>query len=78
MSAEPGFKPRAAGWEARMLPLCYAARLHHHEYRNVHTDGVGVAFVDVIVVVIHDDKDSSTINFNFDEPKKEKNNLCVC
>ena len=22
--AEPGFKPGAAGWEARMLPLCYA------------------------------------------------------
>ena len=24
ISAEPGFKPRAAWWEARMLPLCYA------------------------------------------------------
>ena len=23
--AEPGFEPEAAGWEARMLPLCYAA-----------------------------------------------------
>ena len=23
--AEPGIKPRAAGWEAIMLPLCYAA-----------------------------------------------------
>ena len=22
---EPGFEPRAAGWEARMLPLCYSA-----------------------------------------------------
>ena len=23
--AEPGFKPWAAGWAARILPLCYAA-----------------------------------------------------
>ena len=23
--AEPGFKPMASGWEARLLPLCYAA-----------------------------------------------------
>ena len=22
---EPGFKPRAGGWKAKMLPLCYAA-----------------------------------------------------
>ena len=27
MSAWPGFKPGAAGWEARMLPLCDAAPL---------------------------------------------------
>ena len=25
ISAEPGFELGAAGWEARMLPLCYAA-----------------------------------------------------
>ena len=24
-SLEPGFKPRAAGWEARLLPLCYSS-----------------------------------------------------
>ena len=24
ISAEPGFEPEAAGWEERMLPLCYA------------------------------------------------------
>ena len=24
ISAELGFKPGAVGWEARMLPLCYA------------------------------------------------------
>ena len=24
---EPEFKPGAAGWEARMIPLCYAAPL---------------------------------------------------
>ena len=23
--AEPGFEPRVAGWELRLLPLCYAA-----------------------------------------------------
>ena len=28
--AEPGFDPRAAGWEARLLPLCYAAPLVQH------------------------------------------------
>ena len=27
ISAEPGFEPGAAGWEAWMLPLCYAAPL---------------------------------------------------
>ena len=25
ITAEPGFEPGAAGWEARILPLCYAA-----------------------------------------------------
>ena len=29
ISAEPGFEPRAAGWEVRMLSLCYAAPLLH-------------------------------------------------
>ena len=27
LSAELGFEPGASGWEARMLPLCYAAPL---------------------------------------------------
>ena len=28
ISAELGFEPKAAGWEARMLPLCYAGLRH--------------------------------------------------
>ena len=24
---EPGFEPKVAGWEARMLPLCYTAQI---------------------------------------------------
>ena len=29
-SAKPGFEPGAPGWEARILPLCYAAPLDSH------------------------------------------------
>ena len=28
ISAEPGFKPGAAGWAARVLPLCHTASPH--------------------------------------------------
>ena len=32
--AEPGFKPGAAGWEAKMLPLCYTAPLKNYLFRS--------------------------------------------
>ena len=45
MSPEQGFEPRAAGWEARMLPLCYTAP---YEMIKVQT-------VDVFLLSPHDD-----------------------
>ena len=29
----PGFEPGAAGWEARILPLCYAAPTNEESYK---------------------------------------------